>query len=84
MGKLIAIDGLDGSGKRRRVIFYVTVSAIGGIRVRELSFPVYESESSALARLYLEKRRSWQKPDDTNAYAASMFFAANRYVTYQS
>jgi len=82
MGKLIAIDGLDGSGKKTQSDILCHRIGERGIRVRELSFPVYESESSALARLYLSGGLGG-KPDDTNAYAASMFFAADRYVTYR-
>ena len=82
MGKLIAIDGLDGSGKKTQSDILCHRIGDRGIRVRELSFPVYESESSALARLYLSGGLG-KNPDDTNAYAASMFFAANRYVTYR-
>ena len=81
MGKFIAIDGLDGSGKGTQSEILVNRLKSEGKRVRVLSFPVYESDSSIFVRMYLEGKLG-DKPSDTNAYAASMFFAADRYVSY--
>lgn len=81
MGKFIAIDGLDGSGKGTQSEILVQRLKAEGKRVRVLSFPVYESESSTFVKMYLEGKLG-DKPSDTNAYAASMFFAADRYVSY--
>ena len=81
MGKFIAIDGLDGSGKGTQSEILVERLKKEGKRVRVLSFPVYESESSTFVKMYLEGKLG-DKPSDTNAYAASMFFAADRYVSY--
>ena len=81
MGKLIAIDGLDGSGKQTQWEKLADYLKSKGLRVRLLDFPVYESESSALVRLYLSGGLG-SSPDDTNAYAASMFFAADRYISF--
>ena len=46
-----------------------------------LSFPAYEKESSSLVRMYLGGGLG-DDPDAVNAYAASMFYAADRYITY--
>jgi dTMP kinase len=81
MGKFIAIDGLDGSGKGTQSELLVERLRAEGKRVRVLSFPMYENESSVLVRMYLEGKLG-DKPSDTNAYAASMFFGADRYVSY--
>ena len=81
MGKFIAIDGLDGSGKGTQSEILVERLKKEGKRVRVLSFPVYESDSSLFVRMYLEGKLG-KLPSDTNAYAASMFFAADRYVSY--
>lgn len=81
MGKFIAIDGLDGSGKGTQSEILVERLKAQGKRVRVLSFPVYESDSSIFVRMYLEGKLG-DKPSDTNAYAASMFFATDRYVSY--
>lgn len=80
MGKFITIDGLDGSGKSTQYEALASHLESRGIRVRRLKFPVYNSEGSALARMYLSGALG--SADETNAYAASMFFAADRYVSY--
>ena len=81
MGKFIAIDGLDGSGKGTQSEKLVEKLKSEGKRVRVLSFPMYESDSSIFVRMYLEGKLG-DKPSDTNAYAASMFFATDRYISY--
>lgn len=81
MGKFIAIDGLDGSGKGTQSEKLVEKLRNEGKRVRVLSFPIYENDSSLFVRMYLEGKLG-DKPSDTNAYAASMFFATDRYVSY--
>ena len=81
MSKFLVIDGLDGSGKgsvTRMLRAYLTEKGIGNDLI---SFPMYENESSALVKLYLSGKLG-QHPDDNNAYAASMLFAADRYVSF--
>ena len=81
MGKFIAIDGLDGSGKGTQSEKLVQKLIEDGKKVKILSFPMYENESSAFVKMYLEGRLG-DKPSDTNAYTASMFFACDRYISY--
>ena len=81
MGKFIAIDGLDGSGKGTQSEKLVEKLRSEGKNVRVLSFPIYESDSSIFVRMYLEGKLG-DKPSDTNAYTASMFFATDRYISY--
>jgi Thymidylate kinase len=82
MGKLIAIDGLDGSGKGTQAdILASYIRNETALSVRELSFPVYGEDSSLFVRMYLSGKFG-ESPDDTGPYAASMFFAADRYVSY--
>ena len=81
MGKFIAIDGLDGSGKGTQSEKLIEKLKSEGKRVRVLSFPMYENDSSLFVRMYLEGKLG-DKPSDTNAYAASMFFANDRYISY--
>lgn len=83
MSTFIAIDGLDGSGKNTQATLLVNRLKIEGYAVRSLSFPMYESESSALVRMYLDGKLG-NRPSDTNAYAASTFFACDRYASYKS
>lgn len=83
MSTFIAIDGLDGSGKETQSNRLVNHLKIEGYTVRSLSFPMYTSESSALVRMYLDGKLG-SRPSDTNAYAASTFFACDRYASYKS
>ena len=83
MGKFIVIDGLDGSGKGTQTDILVERLKSEGKRVKTLSFPVYESDSSLFVRMYLDGKFG-KNPSDTNAYAASMFFACDRYISYKT
>lgn len=80
-GKLIVIDGLDGSGKSTQAKRLYDTLAAAGKRVKLISFPDYEKSSSALVRMYLAGEFS-QNADDVNAYAASSFYAVDRYASY--
>ncbi len=82
MGKLIVLEGLDGSGKGTQTDLLLEALRQGGKRVRKLDFPVYGSEGASLVELYLNGGLG-NSPLDTNAYAASMFYAADRYVSYR-
>lgn len=80
-GKLIVIDGLDGSGKSTQLELVEKILADNGCKIRTISFPDYESPSSALVKMYLKGEFS-DTPDDVNAYAASSFYAVDRYASY--
>lgn len=82
-GKLIVIEGLDGSGKATQAKLLARELRRQGREVREISFPDYKSDSSALIKMYLGGAFG-SKPDDVNAYAASSFFAVDRYAGYKS
>ena len=45
MGKFIVIDGLDGSGKETQANLLARHLTEKGMKVRVISFPMYESES---------------------------------------
>lgn len=82
MGVLIAVDGVDASGKQTQT--ELLKSRLGRERaVRLVSFPAYESRSSELVKMYLNGDFG-KNPEDVNAYAASVFFAADRYATFKS
>ena len=83
MGKLIAIDGLDGSGKGTMTGRLYEYLQSKGIQVRKISFPMYENKSSFGVRMYLDGELG-QRPDDTNGYAASTLFAVDRYLSYRT
>ena len=82
-GKLIVIEGLDGSGKATQAKLLAQHLASQGLPVREVTFPDYASDSSALIKMYLAGQFG-SKPDDVNAYAASSFFAVDRYASYKT
>lgn len=79
--KLIVIDGLDGSGKTTQLKIAQDYLTKHGYNVKTISFPDYKSESSALVRMYLKGEFS-SDPNDVNAYAASSFYAVDRYASY--
>ncbi len=83
MGKFIVIDGLDGSGKETQANLLSKHLEERGIKTRVISFPMYESDSSCLVKMYLGGALG-SKPEDTNAYAASSFYAADRYISYRT
>ena len=80
--KLIAIEGLDGSGKATQAKLLAKTLAQEGIAVREVSFPDYGSDSSALVKMYLSGQFG-SDPQDVNAYAASSFFAVDRFASFK-
>ena len=82
MGKLIVIEGLDGSGKATQAKLLAENLKGQGTKVREISFPNYDSPSSALIKMYLGGEFG-AKPGDVNAYAASTFFAVDRYASFK-
>ena len=81
-GKLIVLEGLDGSGKATQAKLLAEHLAAQGVPVQKITFPDYASDSSALVKMYLAGQFG-SKPDDVNAYAASSFFAVDRYASYK-
>ena len=83
MGQLIIFEGLDGSGKGTQTKLTAQRLQQQGYDLRQITFPDYDSESSALVRMYLSGAFG-DKPDDVNAYAASSFYAVDRYASYKT
>lgn len=83
MGKLIVIEGLDGSGKATQAKLLCDELEKLGKKVKKISFPVYDSDSSALVKMYLSGRFG-SHPQDVNAYAASSFYAVDRFASYKT
>ena len=82
MGKLIVIEGTDGSGKSTQFAKLSQHLEQNGTPFKHLVFPRYKEESSALIRMYLGGQFG-SKPTDVNAYAASSFYAVDRYASYK-
>ncbi len=82
-GKVIVIDGLDGTGKSTQAPIVQAILQERYGKVKLISFPDYANRSSELVKLYLEGGIS-SDPDKVNAYAASSFYAVDRYVSYKN
>lgn len=82
MGKLIVIEGTDGSGKSTQFSLLTRRLAREGRDFRQIVFPQYSEPSSALIRMYLGGEFG-SHPGDVNAYAASAFFAVDRYASFK-
>jgi dTMP kinase len=89
-GKLVVIEGLDGSGKKTQAQFlcrYIKNLASSekmsfqGLDVEYVSFPDYNSPSSSLVKMYLNSEFG-SDPSNVNPYAVSSFFAVDRYSSY--
>lgn len=81
MGKLIVIDGLDGSGKATQTKLVYEKLREMGYNAYQLSFPTYDSKSSELVKMYLNGD-ILSNASEVNPYAASSFYAADRYIQY--
>ena len=82
MGKLIVIEGTDGSGKSTQFKLLTSRLEQEHHAFQRLVFPQYSEPSSALIRMYLGGEFG-SKPSDVNAYAASTFYAVDRYASYR-
>ena len=80
-GRLVVIEGLDGCGKATQTRLLTEKLKECLPDVRTVSFPRYDSESSALVRAYLAGHFG-SDPDAVNCYAASSFYSADRYLSY--
>lgn len=79
---LIVLEGLDGSGKGTQtgLLYEALKKRLGA--VRKIDFPDYDSPSSALVKMYLGGEFGTD-PGDVNAYAASTFYAVDRFASYR-
>ena len=82
MGKLIVIEGTDGSGKSTQFRLLTQRLENENIAFQKIVFPQYSEPSSALIRMYLGGEFG-TNPSDVNAYAASSFYAIDRYASYK-
>ena len=82
-GKLIVLEGIDGSGKSAQYRRLCQRLENDGIAYTHIVFPRYDKESSALIRMYLSGEFGGS-PSDVNAYAASTFYAVDRYASYRT
>ena len=81
MGKLIVLDGLDGSGKGTQCRLLEEFLRQKEKNFKKINLPDYESPSSALVKMYLNGAFGG-KPMEVNAYASSAFYAVDRFANY--
>ena len=81
-GKLIIIEAGDGSGKATQTRALYEHLLADGHRVHRIEFPDYEADSSMLVRMYLRGDFGGHA-EDVNAFAASTFFAVDRYASFR-
>ena len=83
MGKLFVIDGTDGSGKQTQFQKLQERLTEEKIDYKTVSFPNYDSPSSALVKMYLSGEFG-KNAKDVSPYIASSFYAADRYATFKT
>ena len=81
-GKLITLEGLDGSGKGTQAALLEKALRDLHLPLKTVSFPDYGHPSSALVKMYLNGEFG-SRPGDVNAYAASSFYAVDRYASFR-
>jgi len=81
-GKLIVIEGVDGSGKQTQTELLYKRLMENGQKVMLISYPRYDKASSAMVKLYLSGAFG-ENPGDVSPYIASTFYTADRYASYK-
>ena len=81
-GRLIVIEGSDGSGKATQTKKLYDKLVKQNKKVKKVEFPNYKSESYALIKMYLSGEFG-KNPDSVNPYASSTFYAIDRFASYK-
>lgn len=81
MGRLLVLEGLDGSGKSTQTERLREALLAAGETVRQIKLPDYDAPSSTLVRQYLAGDFG-NDPQAVNAYAASSFYAVDRVASF--
>lgn len=76
-GKIIVLEGTDGSGKETQTKALCRALTQMGLPVRQISFPRYQDEASVLIRRYLNGDYG-DDPNSVDPYTASLFYMADR------
>ncbi len=76
-GKLIAIEGLDGSGKSTQLNLLLKRLVAGGYEIASFDFPQHGERSATLVDDYLNGK--YGSINEVNAYQSAIFFACDRF-----
>lgn len=79
-GKLIVIDGLDGSGKQTQTKMLFERLKRENFKVCTTSFPNYQSKTGELVQMYLSGE--FGDVNSVNAYQGSISYAMDRYLSF--
>ena len=82
MGKLIVFEGTDGTGKSTQFSLACRHLEQDGVAFENIKFPQYDEPSSALIKMYLAGEFG-KDPEKVSPYAASTFYAVDRYASYE-
>ena len=77
-GKLIVIDGTDGSGKETQTNLLAKKLKTKKLEVKVVDFPQYGKKSASLVEEYLNGK--FGSPKEVGPYRASIFYACDRYA----
>lgn len=79
---MIVIEGLDGCGKATQTKLLMGNLQKRNVEVQRITYPAYHSKSSTLVQMYLNGEID-KDAANINAYAASTFYAADRYIDFK-
>lgn len=82
MGILIAIDGVDASGKQTQTELLKKRLENNELKIKSVSFPAYDNPSSTLVKMYLNGEFG-DKPVRCECVCHINVFAAVRFATYK-
>lgn len=82
-GKFFVIEGTDGAGKATQAQLLCNALETEGRPIMKRSFPCYGTPACAPVEMYL-KGAFGPKPEDVNAYTASLFYAVDRFASYRT
>lgn len=82
-GKLIIIEGSDGSGKATQTKRLYDRLKENNYNIRKVEYPNYDSESSSLVKMYL-RGDFGKEATDVDPYVCSTFFAVDRYASFKT
>lgn len=83
MGFLITVEAPDASGKATQTKMLLDRLSAEGYKTHKFAFPNYGSDACRPVEMYLDGVLG-KRPEDTNAYSASVLFAVDRFFSYRT